>query len=398
MVGAGIGKHNSTTANSFNAISIKTSAMELHIKFAIVLCFTTIFAHAQKYPPPLVNMGDTAPPLHVHWLKGTPVNNFEKGKVYVVEFWATWCRPCRAEMPHLSAIARKYKDSVTVLGIDIYDTMIPLSKIRTFVDSMGQQMDYNVAVADGNYMQNDWLNATNQIYMGIPTVFILNRDRRIAWMGHPCDDFEDALSKIINNSWDINASLVNRNLKFCLRNMENSLIEVLRFAPNGNYRSDIWKRDSALLLVNKMAKVEPLIKFTPLIAYYIFSVLIKTNTKKAYEYGKKVISTTTYDEPATYSIRDVIEDELSKKAKLPVEIYQLGIDALQVEIDNKLLCYPEILHTHRLYFTMAKWNWRIGNKSKAIEAVTKGIEVLKIEKDFSEKDLAAFNNLLKQFN
>jgi hypothetical protein len=51
----------------------------------------TVTTHAQVIPinpSPSLNIGDTAPPLRIReWIKGTPIENFEKGKIYVVEFW-----------------------------------------------------------------------------------------------------------------------------------------------------------------------------------------------------------------------------------------------------------------------------------------------------------------------
>ena len=107
--------------------------------------------------PPLLNIGDPAPALRVRgWVKGEPVERFEKGKVYVLEFWATWCRPCIAAMPHLSALAGEYKDRVTFLGIDVYEKKT-VGKIKAFVDSMGKRMDFRVAAEDSDLMVAGWL-------------------------------------------------------------------------------------------------------------------------------------------------------------------------------------------------------------------------------------------------
>jgi len=145
-----------------------------------------------------------------------------------------------------------------------------------------------------------------------------------------------------------------------------------------------------------MAKKEPLIKYTPRIAAQIFSILIKTNMNKACEYGKMVITTTTYEKPAGYIIKWAIED-LSREISLTPEICQLGIEAVQVEIDDAMSCYPEIRSTYKRYSKMAEWYWLLGNKLKAIEAQEKAIEALKNTENPSLGDLAAFESLLRKY-
>ena len=57
-----------------------------------------------------LKLGDPAPMLKVSkFVKGSAVQRFQPGKLYVVEFWATWCGPCRVSIPHLTEMAKKYK-------------------------------------------------------------------------------------------------------------------------------------------------------------------------------------------------------------------------------------------------------------------------------------------------
>ena len=58
-----------------------------------------------------LTIGDKAPAIDIaHWIKGKKIEEFEADKVYVIEFWATWCGPCVASMPHLSELQKKYAD------------------------------------------------------------------------------------------------------------------------------------------------------------------------------------------------------------------------------------------------------------------------------------------------
>ena len=62
-----------------------------------------------------LKVGDPAPALKAtKWLQGTEVKSFEKGQVYVVEFWATWCGPCIVMMPHMSDLQQEYKGKAYV--------------------------------------------------------------------------------------------------------------------------------------------------------------------------------------------------------------------------------------------------------------------------------------------
>ncbi len=178
-----------------------------------MLCMIAVNTHAQDEQSPFLNIGDPAPPLRVReWLKGTPVQRFEKGHVYVLEFWATWCAPCKAAMPHLSALAREYKDRVTILGIDVMEMKnTSREKVKAFVDSMGPGWIIWWPQRIAIFKAADWLVASGEQIMGIPRTIVVNAEGRLAWMGHP-KYLSEVLPKIVNNDWDIKEALAKRNL------------------------------------------------------------------------------------------------------------------------------------------------------------------------------------------
>ena len=70
-------------------------------------------------------IGRRPPPIQVaKWVKGEPLTDFEPGKVYVVDFWATWCGPCIAAIPHLTKLAQTHKGKLEVVGISISERQI----------------------------------------------------------------------------------------------------------------------------------------------------------------------------------------------------------------------------------------------------------------------------------
>ena len=56
------------------------------------------------------------------------------GRIYVINFWATWCPPCRSEMPEMDAFAAKYKDKITFYGVDLQEDG---SKVKAFLKENG---------------------------------------------------------------------------------------------------------------------------------------------------------------------------------------------------------------------------------------------------------------------
>ncbi len=134
-------------------------------------------------------IGKPPPPITVaKWVRGAPLERFEKGTVYVVDLWATWCGPCKAAIPDLTKLARQHRGKLEVIGVSISERQKDaadvsyIEGVEQFVAKMGDRMDYRVAVdTPDKQMHAAWLKACGT--GGIPTAWVIDQQGLVAWIG-----------------------------------------------------------------------------------------------------------------------------------------------------------------------------------------------------------------------
>ncbi len=184
------------------------------IAFAVIMSAVTILFGCSKSNTNVNNKNQNAAPQNASMSQTTELNSADqtapdftltdtkgkkislsdyKGKVVILDFWATWCPPCRRGIPDLISIKKEYKNKIVIIGVSLdVDTK---KNVVPFMKSYG--INYPVVYAT-NQVVKDYGNID-----AIPTSFIIDKDGKIVnqHIGlTPKEVYVDEINKLLGNS------------------------------------------------------------------------------------------------------------------------------------------------------------------------------------------------------
>jgi len=192
-------------------MKIRSAATACLVTLGVLV--TGLVAQEEKPAPEMLTIGSVAPVLDVeHWVqdgngKFAAVTKFEDGKVYLVEFWATWCGPCIRSMPHIVEMQENFGDrGFQVVSISDED----LETVEGFLEREVPGKDdmtykeltsaYCLTTDPDGSAEKDYMRAAGQ--NGIPTAFLVGKTGNIEWIGHPMDNLDKVIEQVLDGDWD----------------------------------------------------------------------------------------------------------------------------------------------------------------------------------------------------
>ena len=174
---------------------------QIHALLAFLATFALLHADAQAQKDTL-SVGDRAPfpqlGTDVKLISGPQVTSFKQGQTYVIEFWATWCPPCRKSIPHINRLYKTYKSQgLHVWGISDETPDI----VSPFVARKGAGMSYSVISDTSGGFDKAYMKAAGM--KGIPAAFVVGPSGRVVFIGHPMEPgFARAIKNCTSGKYD----------------------------------------------------------------------------------------------------------------------------------------------------------------------------------------------------
>ena len=160
-----------------NSSMLKIITLSLSL---LILQLSTFSSHAAWEQPKLgYQLNQLAKPVDAPNFKLEDIDEYEydfseyRGKVVLLNFWATWCPPCRREMPSMERIYKKYQDKdFTVLAIN---QMEDEDKVFAFTGALDTRLTFNILLDTKSSVSHDY------DVRGLPTTYLIDKKGRIRY-------------------------------------------------------------------------------------------------------------------------------------------------------------------------------------------------------------------------
>jgi thiol-disulfide isomerase/thioredoxin len=296
-------------------------------------------AESDEKPVKPLTIGDVAPALDVSdWVqdgggKWEHVTKFKPGNVYIVEFWATWCGPCVVAMPHVSELQEKYADKgVQVISVSTE----PVETVTEFLEKTASGEERTYAEITANYcLTTDPDNSVHKDYMeaagqnGIPCAFLVGKDGKIEWIGHPMA-IDEPLAQVVEGTWDREAFRAKFEAE---QKLEREMNGIMRLASAGDLEGANAKLDALAEELGDAAS-ESIAQARAQIQLFAFQAAVAGGNESAVEMLPKLIEALGGEPNAVGHVVSMVVRHAVGGGKVSDELRKASIVAVEGALEN----------------------------------------------------------------
>jgi thiol-disulfide isomerase/thioredoxin len=343
-----------------------------------------------------LQIGDVPPPLEpMAWIKGEPIAAFERGHVYVVAYFATWCGASRQSMPLLSAFARRHAGAVTVIGINVRESERgepTIAAVTRFVQARGRDMDYTVAMDDplATPLFTSWMRAAGMY--AIPTAFIVGRDGRLAYVGIPIDErasptFEDALQQAVDGDSDLTAA--RRQHRALAEEIAHYLVDKELMRP---LDAAMERKDYRAVLV----EADRIVARDPARETRVFAdrfvALLNIDEREALSFAQRSMQT-PLGRPHAAALAGTIGGVVANQPGLSRAAYVTALEYMKTAMSAPSDAFNLIAD----WQVLARLHYRLGDSDEAIQAQQRALELARQRTDIPAEMMSHLETALKEY-
>jgi thiol-disulfide isomerase/thioredoxin len=283
----------------------------------------------------------------------------------MVEFWATWCGPCIASMPHVTELQKKYgAQGLTVIGVSGVDKNgNTLEKAVAMVADKGDTMGYTVAWDKDRETNAAFMKAAEQ--GGIPCSFLIDQNGDIAYIGHPAK-IDDTLELVMSKKHDIKALAASYKKQAAIEAQANEIQTSMQAAG----QKEDWA--GVLAAMDKLVALDPVEYGGYVAGKFQVTAFQMKDPAKAYADAKSWFSAAK--DPSVDALNGIAWTIVDPSNELENRDAEFALKLAQKANELTKNENPSILDT------VARAHFLKGDIAKAVE-----IETLAVEKSASNK-------------
>jgi thiol-disulfide isomerase/thioredoxin len=286
-----------------------------------------------------LTIGAVAPAIDVSdWVqdgggKWEHITEFKPGNVTIVEFWATWCGPCVAAMPHVSELQEKYADKgVQVVSI----SSEPVETVTEFLKQTAAGEERTYAEITANYclttdpdesVHKDYMEAAGQ--NGIPCAFLVGKDGKIEWIGHPMA-IDEPLAQVVEGKWDRETFRAQFEAE---QKLEREMSGIMRLASAGDLEGASAKLDALAAELGDAAS-ESIAQARAQIEMFAFQAAIASEKESAVEMLPRLIEALGGTPNAAGHVVSMVVGHAVGGGKISDELRAASIGAVEKALEN----------------------------------------------------------------